>query len=313
MKSPAFGCPKAATDRTVAHAVSSIHCGHYGRRGTDGDVLVGMIVEFVAVVLAFVVLCATAGLGVAAVRRSTAAERSPAPPAPYGHRPRASAYGPPRPPYGPPGPPYGPPGPPYGPPGRPARTAGPRSARGLWVGAATTGTFGFALLVVAVGSLLLSLSGGTQMIVTPERAGGMERHDDPRLRGSLDRQRKHMRDAGVPHPTVAFYREAEMTTSNVAFAGGWGRIPDPGGNLRDLLRSMGGPYGAAPQTRSFRPGPLKGEVLCLSGGSVGGDPLAFCGWADRSTIGVVMAREKTVPECADILRRMRADMEKRRD
>lgn len=292
-----------------------------------------MVLEILAMTMAVGMLGVAAFFGVGAVQRSTAAEKVAARP-----RPGPAAAPPLQPPFAvpvraaPPGYPYRPaPSPPsglpppvapraFGPPHGPGIRSVPygpppvpRSPRNLWAGAATTGTFGFVLLVVAVGSLLLSMSGGDRMLVTPAKAGGLERTDDPALRGSLERQKEYLREAGVPHPTVAFYREPGASTSNVAFAGGWGRIPNPGGNLRGVLRSIGRSFGAGSQPQAFPPGSLEGEVLCLRGGSMDGEPLAICGWADRSTIGVVMVREKTISECADMLLRMRPDMEKKRE
>lgn len=244
-----------------------------------------MVVEILAMTVSAASLSIAAFLTVAAVRRSAEAER------PTDHH----AARPPVPP-------------------GPARPAPPRppSARGLWIGSWATGSFGFAVLVAVVGSMLLSLSGGDRMIVTPPKAGGLVRHDDPELRASVERKKEYLRNAGVPRPTVAFYREPDSSAGSVSFAGGWGRIPDPGGNLRAILRSMGGSFGATAKPRSFPPGQLEGEVLCVTGGSADGDSLPVCGWADRSTIGIVMAREKNVTECADLLLRMRLDMETER-
>lgn len=188
------------------------------------------------------------------------------------------------------------------------KPAGP----GLWAGATVTAVAGFAMLVAGVGSALWGMSGGDRMVVTPANAGGLQRDDDPERRASLDRQREHLRDAGVPNPTVAFYRRPDGAGGGVAFAGGWGRIPDPSGTLRRLLLVTGGSFGADPWTHTYPSGPSGGEVMCVSGGSVDGEPLPICGWANRSTIGLVMARDESASRCAELLRRMRGDMERAR-
>lgn len=231
-------------------------------------------------ILAGALLAAATGLAVAAVRRTRLAEE---------------------------GFPGTPPAPP--PPGTPVTLTPPRVATGLWAGAASAGTAGFLLLSGIVAVLLVITLMPTYTLTTPATAGGLQRDSDPFLQIYAESERERLRRDGVPNPVTAFYRDP-LTGGPITFTGGSGEIKDPERALNLALRGASTPFAGSPRLERYPAGPLAGELSCLQRLSYGDADIGVCGWADDTTLGVIVAFDRSPEATAAMLLAMRADMER---
>ncbi|MQA97875.1 MAG: hypothetical protein GEV11_25865 [Streptosporangiales bacterium] len=229
-------------------------------------------------ILAGALLAAAVGFAVAAVRRTRLAEEGfPGPPAPPA-------------------------------PGTPVTLTPPRVASGLWAGALSTGVAGFLLMSGIVTVLLGILLMPSYTLTTPATAGGLHRDTDPFLQMYGENERERLRRDGVPNPVTAFYRDP-LTGGPVTFTGGSGEIPDPERALTAALRGASTPFAGAARLERYPAGPLEGELMCLQPLNYGDADIGVCGWADATTLGVIVAFDRSPEATAAMLLAMRSDME----
>jgi hypothetical protein len=190
----------------------------------------------------------------------------------------------------------------------PARTESPRP---FWVGAGVSAGLGTGALIVASFVLISVMAAPKNALTTPARAGGLRRDDTAGTQRLTSRQREHLKEAGMPNPLTAVYRQTAGATTTVLFIGSSGRIDDPPSRLRDFLSGVADSTGASGrQPKEYPAGRLKGTVLCLDQLVSGDASLTTCGWADDGTLGVITTDGGDASKTAGLLLSMRDDMER---
>ncbi|WP_405059199.1 hypothetical protein OG474_41640 [Kribbella sp. NBC_01505] len=144
-------------------------------------------------------------------------------------------------------------------------------------------------------------------IVIAETAGGVHRVElAPQYTVALEQQRgvAAKEDTDLQYGGYAHPNGGEVP---VLFIGLEQKDSDPRKAITDFLGGIA--KGRGEQRReltAYPAGDLGGEVRCSAGSEL------RCGWADRSTIGVVMATGCTEAELAALLVKMRTDLEQKR-
>ncbi len=195
-------------------------------------------------------------------------------------------------------------------PAGPVRTR-PEPPRPFWIGAAVSVTLGTGALVVASSVLISVMAAPKNALTAPVRAGGLQRDDSAGTQRLTSRQREHLKEAGMPNPLTAVYRQATGATTTVLFIGSSGRIDDPPSRLRDFLSGVADSTGASGREPKVYPaGRRGGTVLCLDQLVSGDAALTTCGWADDGTLGVITTDDGDASKTAGLLLSMRDDMER---
>ncbi|WP_146150303.1 hypothetical protein [Actinomadura rubrobrunea] len=196
--------------------------------------------------------------------------------------------------------------------GRTARRAGVILALAAAVGI---------VAALGVGAFMLNSGGGTAQrtggqkapkhrVTAAASAGGLQRAPGlPAASAAYPFIAAAVRAGGAERPgnVSAVYADLPARTQNVVFIGGTGQIGDPAAFLRKARPST------VLTTREVRPGRGGGRGMCGTF-AVLSDVHVYCSWATPSSFGFVASNLPTVgdeiPRMAELMRRMRADLEK---
>ncbi|GAA4145521.1 hypothetical protein GCM10022416_37290 [Actinomadura keratinilytica] len=185
----------------------------------------------------------------------------------------------------------------------------------IMVGAASVGL----VAALAVGALALRQGGsgeggGTKTtrhrITAAAVAGGLQRTPGmPAATAAYPFMASAVRAGGAERAgnVAAVYADLPQRSRNVVFLGGTGKIGDPAAFLRRARP------GTVLTTRNVKPGKGGGSAVCGTF-AVLADVHVYCSWATDSSFGFVASNLPTVGDdtaaMADLMRRMRADLEK---
>ncbi|MEU6039021.1 hypothetical protein ABZ801_26795 [Actinomadura sp. NPDC047616] len=194
-----------------------------------------------------------------------------------------------------------------------------RTARRYVVIMAAAASVGL-VAALAVGALVLRQDGasgerdGTKAprhrVTAAAVAGGLQRTPGmPAASAAYPFLASAVRAGGAERPgnVAAVYADLPQRSQNVVFLGGTGKIGDPAAFLRKVRP------GTVLTARDVKPGKGGGRGVCGTF-AVLSDVHVYCSWATESSFGFVASNMPTVgdgtPAMADLMRRMRADLEK---
>ncbi len=115
---------------------------------------------------------------------------------------------------------------------------------------------------------------------------------------------------GATSTVAAFYGDVTSSSSVFGVIGAAAIIGNPKTALQTAFTSYGSGGSTITGIASTNPGPMGGYAQCGKTTS-SGTSMSVCGWADDATLVMVMALGRTPTQCADLMRTVRATIEKR--
>jgi hypothetical protein len=166
---------------------------------------------------------------------------------------------------------------------------------------------GGVVVLASLSNLVQSISSEPERtIVIAERAGGVPRVELSaevvaaleQRRGAAAKEGIELRYGGYAHP---YGGDAPLL-----FMGLEQQNSDPERSIKDFFAGIAASSGEQPRLTEYPAGELGGEVRCAAGTEL------RCAWADRSTYGAVTATDIREADLAELLVKMRTDLEQKK-